>query len=292
MLNSPEMELDRAAVEAALFPKHIGTNARWVALSGGRSNGIWYIEDGQTRVIAKLYRAGRSSELFPNDANAEQIALAALKGSGLAPRLIGAEQTKRGLCVIYEHVEGASLAPDPDAFERAGAALATLHRITPAPLLRDIPAGPVALLQMARGFLEKIQGETAEHLRAQIAAMPELHCAEIEPVFLHGDAVAGNIIDGPQGIVLIDWQCPAKGDPCEDLATFLSPAMQSLYGAGPISVALEAAFLRGYGKGEVEARYRTLAPFFHLRMAAYCLWQGARGEADYLAAAQAEIKAL
>jgi thiamine kinase len=292
MLNTLEVDLDRAAVEAAIVPRFVGATARFVALSGGRSNGIWRVEDRHQCVIAKLYRPGRSSDLFPNDAQAEHIALKALKNSGLAPDLLGKVQTERGPCVLYSHVKGASLAPTAEAFERAGISLAKLHQMAPAKGLREIPFGASAMLEMARGFLEGAQGDEASQLRARIDAVEAPKLDNIPPVFLHGDVVPGNIMDGPAGIVLIDWQCPAKGDPCEDLATFLSPAMQSLYGAGPISQDLEAAFLRGYGNAQVEARYRALAPLFHLRMAAYCLWQTGQGEADYLAAARLELAAL
>lgn len=292
MLNTFEIDLDRAAVKAAIVPRFVGETARLIPLPGGRSNGIWRVEEGSVRLIAKLYRPGRSSELFPNDAQAEQIALEALQGRGIAPSLLGQVQTERGPCVIYTHIEGAHLAPSSDSFERAGIALAALHQIAPVCGLREIPSGASEMLRMARNFLEGLKGEDVQKLYAHIEASTLPILSSAAPVFLHGDAVPGNIIDGPQGIVLIDWQCPAKGDPCEELATFLSPAMQSLYGAGPISPALETAFLRGYGNTETEARYRVLAPYFHLRLAAYCLWQAAQGEDDYLAAARLEIAAL
>ncbi|MGH1330254.1 MAG: phosphotransferase family protein [Paracoccaceae bacterium] len=292
MLTSSQIEQDRAAVAAAIIPRFAAAGARMIALSGGRSNGIWRVEEGPNCLIAKLYRPGRASELFPNDAGAEHIALEALQGSGFAPRLIGQVETARGPCVIYQHVEGASLAPSVDGFTRAGAALAGLHRIAPVAGLREIPMGGAAIQAMALRFLEGLTGALAQELRARIKGIDVPDLGDIAQAFLHGDAVPGNIIDGPQGIVLIDWQCPARGDPCEDLAAFLSPAMQSLYGAGPITGALEAAFLRGYGDSAIIARYRAFAPLYHLRMAAYCLWQEAQGEGDYSAAARLELKAL
>ena len=54
---------------------------------------------------------------------------------------------------------------------------------------------------------------------------------------------------------LIDWQCPALGDPAEDIACFLSPAMQVIYGAGPLDAARERqlrvreSFQRYLGEG-------------------------------------------
>ena len=42
---------------------------------------------------------------------------------------------------------------------------------------------------------------------------------------------------------MIDWQCPAAGDPCEDIYSFLSPAFQILSGRAAIED-LEAAIGR------------------------------------------------
>ena len=34
---------------------------------------------------------------------------------------------------------------------------------------------------------------------------------------------------------LIDWQCPAIGDPIVDIMMFLSPGMHEIYGSGKLS---------------------------------------------------------
>lgn len=104
---------------------------------------------------------------------------------------------------------------------------------------------------------------------------------------LHGDPVPGNLILSPDGPVLIDWQCPATGDPTEDLAIFLSPAMQMFYRGRPLSADEAATFLGAYGDAATVARYRALAPWHHWRMAAYCLWRMARGGGDSRAEAAA-----
>ena len=56
--------------------------------------------------------------------------------------------------------------------------------------------------------------------------------AEVAPVghpcLIHGDTVPNNFIQSVDALVLIDWQCPALGDPVLDLAIFLSPAMQQI----------------------------------------------------------------
>ena len=56
-----------------------------------------------------------------------------------------------------------------------------------------------------------------------------------EPVLLHTDVVPGNLILGDEGLRIIDWQCPAIGDPIVDIMMFLSPAMHEIYGSGKLS---------------------------------------------------------
>ena len=87
---------------------------------------------------------------------------------------------------------------------------------------------------------------------------------------IHTDAGTGNVIVGPDGPRLIDWQCPALGDPAEDLFAFLSPAFQVLYGHEPLTAAERAECLEAYGDREVLARLTALEPALAWRFAAYC----------------------
>jgi thiamine kinase-like enzyme len=108
---------------------------------------------------------------------------------------------------------------------------------------------------------------------------------------LHGDPVPGNLIDCGKTLRLIDWQCPAAGDPCEDIALFLSPAMQIAYRGTPLSQAEENEFLSAYGCDSTVTRYRSLAAWYHARNLAYCLWQLYQGESAAALRAKAEQEA-
>ena len=110
--------------------------------------------------------------------------------------------------------------------------------------------------------------------------------------FLHGDPVAGNIVGNPEDWRLIDWQCPAIGDPCEDIALFLSPAMQMAYRGAPLSEGERQRFLATYPDPEITRRYQSLAAFYHWRMAAYCLWLDSRGDRAAGEGTEAEIAAM
>jgi hypothetical protein len=68
--------------------------------------------------------------------------------------------------------------------------------------------------------------------------------------------------------------------------------MQVLYGGAVLTQEEKDRFLAAYGSEEIEARYRSLAPHFHWRMAVYCHWKAYRGARDYAEAAELEISAL
>ena len=103
--------------------------------------------------------------------------------------------------------------------------------------------------------------------------------------------VAGNLIFGPEGLRLIDWQCPALGDPVVDVAMFLSPGMHMIYGTGNFTAFEREAFLRGLSL-YLRARYDQVGLLYHWRLAAYCLWRADQGEVGYEGAASAEMALL
>ena len=73
---------------------------------------------------------------------------------------------------------------------------------------------------------------------------------------------------------------------------FLSPAMQAIYGEGPLSHDAQARFWGGYGKPDLEDRLIALQPFFHWRMAAHCLWKVEQGDMAYEKGLALELAAL
>ncbi len=276
--------LREALVRAGL----VAPQAAWTALAGGRTNAIWRIDAAPHPLVCKLFREDGGTPLFPNQPRAEITALRALDGSGIAPRLVAVAETALGTCLLYRHVAGRPWRRDGAL---AGRLLARLHSRTPPEGLRRIPAGPDALLRQGKQILDGCASPQAERLRSlcpQARPCPEGR----QDAFLHGDAVPANIICAGKGAVLIDWQCPGRGDPCEDLFTFLSPAMQHLYGPGPLPADEEHAFLAAYANPAAAERLACLRPLFHWRMAAHCLWKAERGDADYREGMKLEIEAL
>lgn len=260
--------------------------ARWRSLQGGRTNDLWRVSADKGDLVVKRYHLAAASPLFPNDPLSEAAALRHLRGHGLAPECVALVETRHGTCLIYNHVNGTPGAVAPGVLGRG---LSRLHRIAPPTELRRVASGSAAILAQGDRMLSDC-ATTADLWTLR----PQCDVPAADPVFLHGDPVPGNVIATPGGPVLIDWQCPAIGDPVEDLGLALSPAMNHLYGAGPMDAAAQDALLDGYGDPATVRRYRALAPALHWRMAVYCLWRVAnRGQnAQDRTALALEIAAL
>lgn len=261
----------RDAVAAALP----GTADRaWQALRGGRVNRCWRVGS----VVVKAHDPEGATPLFPNDPEAEAAALRLAAPAGLAPALVAAGAG----WIAWVHAPGRTW--------RAGAARAArlIGRVgalaLPPERFRALPAGSAALRAAAAALAPPAAGLPP--------LPPDPGLPPVLPRLVHGDAVPGNLILGPAGDRLIDWQCPGLGDPAEDIAAFLSPAMQFLYRGWPLSAGEVAAFLAAWPRGDEVARYRCLAPLLHWRLAAHCAGRALRGDAGYAQAARIEIAAL
>lgn len=259
------------------------TEGHWQTLFGGRTNAAWRIDgtDGQSAVL-KLYRASADNPLFPNDPVAEARMLKHLQGHDIAPDLITTFEAKDAVCNLYHALPGA---PWTDGTAAVADLINRLHTIPAPEGLRGVPNGSDALRAQAESILQK----AGKPLPAPTGTF------DIAPtktqVLLHGDIVPGNLIRNTDGVRLIDWQCPAIGDACEDLAVFLSPAMQLLYRGAVLSDTERNGFLSCFPPA-LQDRYAALAPLYHYRMAAYCLWQMSRGQLAYEDALEAELAAF
>lgn len=246
----------------------------WQPLFGGRTNAAWQGKCGTESFVAKLYTGPARNPLFPNDPVAEARLLQVLAPSGRTPIFRAQVKTDAGTCNLYDHIPG-------DTWQHGVAEVAglmvNLHALPCPPDLRRAANGSEALRKQGRAILSRCT--EAEALQA---AEPRGDVAANKvSVLLHSDIVPGNLIRNEAGLHLIDWQCPATGDPCEDIAVFLSPAMQHLYRGETLSPREVSAFFAAYDAPDIAARYHALAPFYHWRMAAYCLWQVQNGRTAY-----------
>ena len=197
-------------------------------LEGGRTNQVWRIEAPEPSIL-KVYPPKSDNPMFANDCGDEIRSLACLGQTGLAPHLLASDDAAPPRWIVYRHVAGK---PWSRGTADVAQLLARLHGTKAPENLPQNPGGSRALAQQTRTILSQCTSRTARTLERQ--ALP----APVGPVgrlsLIHGDPVPGNILSVPDWLTLIDWQCPAMGDPTEDLSLFMSPAMQSLYRGAPL----------------------------------------------------------
>lgn len=249
---------------------------RFEFLQGGRTNQVWQFGDSSQNKVLKLYRPVGTNPLFDNDPRLEVICLKALSETGLSPRLLNHGKHQLGRWIIYEHVNGLAWGRDPAPVARL---LARVHTQTLPNGLQRGPNGSAEIERQTLGILERCQSDN----RVRVSAMmPKWSVPPMDhPCLIHGDPVPGNIVLTDQAPVLIDWQCPTNGDPVEDIALFLSPAMQKLYRGAPLTQSETQVFLDAYPNPNIIKRYHYLKAWYHWRMTAYCLWKMNQGERDY-----------
>ena len=281
---SPAPALRHALDRAGLIP----AAARWSALCGGRSSRVYRVATRSRVLVCKLTRPDRAGALFPLDPDAEARTLAAMSRVGLAPRPVARFRFGRDEGLICHHVEGTPLAALDPALAPL---LARLHAHPPGSIrnLRHRPALVPALVERGRRHLAAAGWDDAPLARDAAAA---LAAPAVAPRLVHGDPVPGNVLAGPGGLRLIDWQCAHLGDPVRDVALALSPAMHLAYGSAPPGPGLVDAFRAAYGDPALLDRLDRLAVAFHLQVIGHCLWRLDRGEATYKAALAAEAAAL
>ncbi|NOC85329.1 phosphotransferase [Ruegeria sp. HKCCD6428] len=254
----------------------VNAHPRFETLYGGRTNKVWKVKGRDSDKVLKLYSTALRNPLFRNDAELEALCLKALGTTGFVPRLRATGQYKEARWVFYDHAPGAPWRQDS---AQVGALLRKLHTL---PIAVQAPAGCNGSADLRAHGKRILQGCTSNGRDKLADLQPSNSVAPTQQTCLiHGDPVAGNILVATGGLTLIDWQCPALGDPCEDLALFLSPAMQQLYRGSPLSNKEEDQFLSAYGRPEIVARYEQLRPWYAWRMATYCLWRAENGAPDY-----------
>ncbi|MCK8463347.1 phosphotransferase [Aliiroseovarius sp. S1339] len=276
-------QLKRIWSDAGVIPD----GARWAALAGGRTNPIWKVDlDAQTTLVCKLFTLNSATPLFANDGTREALALRALSGTQIAPELVAFQDSRLGESIVYKHISGAFWRGDVTMVAKL---MARLHQHPLPEGLPHMTVTPASLI--ANGRAMAVAGQNGP---PPPPAAPDLPPAR--RAFLHGDIVPGNILETRDGCRLIDWQCPAIGDPSADIAMFLSPAMQVLYGHRALSADEIEKFLLAYERESRDSisisRYRALAPLFQWRMATYCQWKSALGDHDYAHVVALEMAAL
>ena len=259
----------------------ISNQTIWQAQTGGRTNKVWRLE-GESDLICKLYLETKTNPLFNNTPEAEYKCLLWLDGSGIAPKPYKYLKTPYGKVLLYNYIKGKTWSQDVKTVSEL---LARIHKHKYPKDLRLLSALPSDIKETGYEIINKLNSYHKHKLNNICPVVPIL---DIEPVLLHTDVVPGNLILGDEGLRLIDWQCPAIGDPIVDIMMFLSPGMHEIYGPGKLSMKDHEVFLMNLTP-KLRSRYNIIGPLYHWRLAAYCYWKAEQGFIEYEKAALAEI---
>jgi hypothetical protein len=269
-------------------------------LAGGYTNQVWRVRVGRDVLIEKRYaeHPPEPNPMYPNLPDHEAAALAHLAGTGLVPELMSFTPAHDhvGASLVYRYVVGTQWRRGVGDVARL---LHAVHSARAPEGLRSLHRSGAEAIAHAD---EVIAGVPLADERARLTAHRPTDIGDRpirRPSLVHTDCGPGNLVRSRSGLVLIDWQCPGVGDPVEDLACFLSPAMMVLYATPPHGVDSVRRFLAAYPDDETVARYRRDGAAWHYRIAAYCLWRHHRLResqpevaARYGRALSAELNAL
>lgn len=269
--------------------------AIWHPLKGGQTNRLWQVKGARGPMVVKLFTPGRDTPLFPNDPGQEAMMLRELAPKALAPLLLHQGRVGSGDVLVYTHQSGQAWSHDA---QRAATLLRQLHQVPTIPGLRLLPGGSDMVMRQVDRMWSALPRQLQSLLTTLRPQIPVAPIAASDHRLLHGDPVPGNLLMATDADrdMLIDWQCPAMGDPVEDLALFLSPAMQQIYRGQVLTQQEQDDFLSGYAttgsRDAIGKRLGQMAPWHHWRMAAYCGWKAAQGSAVYEGALSLELAPL
>ena len=262
----------------------ISNQSVWYAQTGGQTNKVWRLK-GEKDLICKLYLETGNNPLFNNTPEKEYRCLLWLDGSDIAPKPYKFLKTPFGEVLLYDFIKGEIWSRDVEIVSEL---LARIRKHKCPKGLRILSNSSSEIKQTGLEIINKLNNY---HKNKLIKICPDVSISDIEPVLLHTDVVPGNLIYGNKGLRLIDWQCPAIGDPIVDITMFLSPAMHEVYGSGKLSMKDHETFLMNLTP-KLRSRYYILGPLYHWRLAAYCFWKAEQGFKDYENAALVEIDLL
>jgi len=192
-------------------------------LPGGSVNRSYEVSTPAGRFVLRL--SPGPDAWLTSDRSVERELHRIASGAGIAPRVVHANDRWS----ITEYVAGrlweAADFGNPERLAGLGDALGRLHEL-PVPT-----CGRFNLLEALEGYAERVGAQirdpadtdnVAQYLSNAAAAWRTCGAAERPLAILHHDLHGSNIIESASGLVLIDWECAAVGDPLLDIACILS----------------------------------------------------------------------
>lgn len=201
-----------------------------------------------------------------------------MAGPGVAPLVLAASPG----VLDSEYIQGAPRALGRITTQEAHVLGALVHRAHQRRTSRTAwlpgwtsrPRSPAAYARArGRGATARARTAPERHLAqraAQAAASAAPHGGDTPFRLLHGDLVAANVVWGPGGPVLVDWEFWRMGDPVEDLAY--------LEAVNDVPARVRDAIRAGYG---ADAAMATRIDSWHtLVLLDAALWYRDAGEHD------------
>jgi hypothetical protein len=243
-------------------------SAKVTLLKGGYWNDVLRVEAPGIDWVVKRFVSVLEGTLFPNLPGDEMRALEVVGPWGIAPRPVAFYPDQgTGAVLVYEYSHGRSWQGD------VGKVAQLLRRKLAAPAagFRRVPCDTASIEQEGSLLFAQCAADSMTEIFRTLRPPPR-NLPPLEALHLiHTDIGATNLIEGPHGLHLIDWQCPAQGDPAQDIYCFLSPAFQILNLRSPLTEDKRSTFWQAYGDEDARERHDLLEPALAYRMAGYCV---------------------
>jgi hypothetical protein len=265
-------------------------------LKGGAWNDVFQVRSANEDIVVKRFVSMLEGTIFPNLPHGEALALERLSGLAVAPEPVAFyPETEWGAVLVYQFHPGKSwngnVVPVAQLQKRKlGVDISGF---------RDVPIDCEGVLAQGDALFARCESDPRVEGFRKYRPKARTVAPLDRRALVHTDVGPTNLIDGSQGVRLIDWQCPAAGDPAEDVSSFLAPALQILSFRVPLTAAERATFLATYDDADMERRLSVLEPCYAYRMAGYsCLRYQLLKESDpmwhglYIKAADAELERL
>ena len=182
-------------------------------LMDGPTNASYRVERADEPLVLRLDKP--EATRLGLDRYNERVVCEAIAGAGLTPPYLHFDPAA-GVC-LRPHVAGRSLGRDDllerPILERLAGVLRRLHRLPPVGARVDVAAA-------IRRYSGQLATPQATALAARAAALlAEIDEDTVRPALCHNDLVAENMLEPEEGgLLLIDWEYTAIGDPFFDLA--------------------------------------------------------------------------
>ena len=274
-------DLDQLAIALSLN-KYRQHSSYLKKMCGGHTNSVWLLND-KTKIVLKKYSKSDEKSMFPNSLVDEVKVLKKLEKIDIAPKLL--KSWPKLSIIAYRYVEGRHCLKN---FQAVVELIKRKERLD-AKEFKKVSTDPKEIL---------LEGDRFLKICKMIPNVDKPTSIEVYPLkktsLIHRD-ISTNLIEEPDGQVkIIDWQCPANGDICEDIFSILSPGFQILANRAPLSKEENSLFWNYMNRPDIHKRYNEIKASYAWRHGAFCFWRSTMVDdrklsAKYKAAASEEF---